>query len=299
MKLFTLLGSLAFADAALSQAQQNNVEAVFSEWDHDNSGDLTSGGVYGALGQLDKDLTEDELQRAAGHDQKVSLDQFMQIYEKVENKGGAGEYPEGCQNWFDGCNHCIIKDGKELGCTEMFCGQLYDGPKQEGFCTVFTDGRKCTSATSCSTEMQYNCFTREVWTEDKTKYCCKEKQMGCPPKQQPLQAGEVCYAFYEANPSDAVNRKDDCPEDFDCLDQNPGVMGFNTVMTCQKAGSAAVDPSAMIPKDCTSWYDGCNTCFVKNGESLGCTKRACFRQDTPKCLKYGADVISDPMDIAE
>ncbi len=189
MKLYILLGSLFFADAALTQDQQNNAKAVFNKLDSDDSGSLTSGGVYGALEQLDKDLTENELQKAAGHGQEVSLDEFMKIYAKIENKGGAGEYPEGCENWFDGCNHCIIKDGKELGCTKMFCGQIngqINGPKKGAFCTVFTDGRRCTSATSCGGAKQYNCFTREVWAEDKKKYCCKEKKMGCPQKQQRL-----------------------------------------------------------------------------------------------------------------
>ncbi len=41
-----------------------------------------------------------------------------------------------------------------------------------------------------------------------------------------------------------------------------------------------------IPKNCISWYDGCNTCSVKDGKIGMCTQRACFRQWTPKCLKY-------------
>lgn len=44
---------------------------------------------------------------------------------------------------------------------------------------------------------------------------------------------------------------------------------------------------------CESYYDGCNTCFVKDWVIWWCTKRMCFRQDTPKCLKYVDDVLSE------
>mmetsp|Transcript_52867 Transcript_52867/g.87824 ORF Transcript_52867/g.87824 Transcript_52867/m.87824 type:complete len:141 (+) Transcript_52867:2-424(+) len=29
---------------------------------------------------------------------------------------------------------------------------------------------------------EYNCFTREVWSPEKTKWCCKKKNLGCPDK---------------------------------------------------------------------------------------------------------------------
>ena len=36
----------------------------------------------------------------------------------------------------------------------------------------------------------------------------------------------------------------------------------------------------------TSWYDGCNTCRVNNGNIGGCTRMMCFREDTHRCLEY-------------
>lgn len=47
-----------------------------------------------------------------------------------------------------------------------------------------------------------------------------------------------------------------------------------------------------IPKNCISWFDGCNTCSVNNGVLGGCTRMMCFREDTPRCLQYAANVIS-------
>jgi len=41
-----------------------------------------------------------------------------------------------------------------------------------------------------------------------------------------------------------------------------------------------------IPVDCLYYYDGCNECKVENQRILGCTKKMCVRQDTPKCIKY-------------
>merc|ERR1712048_577102 len=151
---------------------------------------------------------------------------------------GKGKVPKGCKNWFDGCNHCIIKDGKELGCTKMFCGQMYDGPKKKPFCTVFEDGRRCKSATDCTSTKTYNCYTREVWTPAKKAYCCKTKKVGCSQK-----------------PKKPTGDKD----------------------------------QSSIPAGCTSWYDGCNTCFVRDGKKLACTKRACFTQGKPSCKRFGSN----------
>ena len=41
-----------------------------------------------------------------------------------------------------------------------------------------------------------------------------------------------------------------------------------------------------IPRDCTSWNDGCNTCMVRGGRTAGCTEMMCFRQGTPFCAAY-------------
>lgn len=41
-----------------------------------------------------------------------------------------------------------------------------------------------------------------------------------------------------------------------------------------------------VPLNCTQWYDGCNICQTKDGIIGGCTKRACLRKDTPKCMQF-------------
>ena len=41
-----------------------------------------------------------------------------------------------------------------------------------------------------------------------------------------------------------------------------------------------------IPPSCTTWYDGCNTCQVTNGQLGACTRMMCFRIDNPRCTRF-------------
>ena len=45
----------------------------------------------------------------------------------------------------------------------------------------------------------------------------------------------------------------------------------------------------MIPNNCKSWYDGCNTCQVINGEMGACTRQMCFRNDNSRCLLFNVN----------
>jgi hypothetical protein len=44
----------------------------------------------------------------------------------------------------------------------------------------------------------------------------------------------------------------------------------------------------VIPHNCISWHDGCNTCSVNNGVIGGCTRRMCFREEAPHCLSFAS-----------
>lgn len=43
---------------------------------------------------------------------------------------------------------------------------------------------------------------------------------------------------------------------------------------------------------CSSYYDGCNTCMVQEGNMLACTEMACVRQDTPYCKAFTTKLSS-------
>lgn len=41
-----------------------------------------------------------------------------------------------------------------------------------------------------------------------------------------------------------------------------------------------------IPKNCESWFDGCNTCFASDGVLGGCTRMFCTVNEEARCLEY-------------
>jgi hypothetical protein len=41
-----------------------------------------------------------------------------------------------------------------------------------------------------------------------------------------------------------------------------------------------------IPRGCSTWYDGCNTCQVNNGIIGGCTRMMCFRENPSYCINF-------------
>ena len=48
-----------------------------------------------------------------------------------------------------------------------------------------------------------------------------------------------------------------------------------------------VEINNIIPKNCATWNDGCNTCQVNQDGTLGaCTLMYCFTQNTPSCITY-------------
>jgi len=55
------------------------------------------------------------------------------------------------------------------------------------------------------------------------------------------------------------------------------------------------DSEVVIPEGCTSWYDGCNTCSVGEGELSACTMMYCTPEvmKEPKCLKYAEESDSE------
>ena len=55
------------------------------------------------------------------------------------------------------------------------------------------------------------------------------------------------------------------------------------------------DSSAVIPWNCASWYDGCNTCSVTEGVLGGCTLMMCFTNNQPYCSSFysGSLVLGD------
>ena len=46
------------------------------------------------------------------------------------------------------------------------------------------------------------------------------------------------------------------------------------------------------PPNCASWFDGCNTCRVRDGNIYGCSMMMCFRQGNPHCLSFDIPLVN-------
>lgn len=64
--------------------------------------------------------------------------------------------------------------------------------------------------------------------------------------------------------------------------------GFCCDYTCHTESQTNPLGSGDIPEDCVSWYDGCNTCSVSNGELGACTMMMCFIQNPSRCNAYSS-----------
>jgi hypothetical protein len=111
---------------------------------------------------------------------------------------GAPLRPSTCTKWFDGCNVCGVMNGMEVGgvanglrvCTEKSCPTLAEP--------------EC---------LEYDCLSREAWTNEKKAWCCKEKGLGC---RAPLRPSACTKWFDGCNECGVVNGMEFCTEK-DCL----------------------------------------------------------------------------------
>ena len=60
------------------------------------------------------------------------------------------------------------------------------------------------------------------------------------------------------------------------------------------ATASKVDP--VIPNNCTSWFDGCNTCSVVDGAAESCTEKYCFQQGKPHCLSNAKPIAAGALE---
>lgn len=69
---------------------------------------------------------------------------------------------------------------------------------------------------------------------------------------------------------------------------------MNSSTTMSSTTTEESQQDGTCPRDCKSWYDGCNTCRCNNGKIESCTERFCIRRDTPRCL----DPVSNSTELA-
>ena len=119
-------------------------------------------------------------------------------------------------------------------------------------------------ATSCKNRCAYNgncpCQCDPACT--KAKDCCENQ-------------AKFCSAPVKSDTSDTVT---------DTAETSSDTAG-PSIDTAAPSSDAQL-PAGECPKDCTSWYNGCNTCQCKDGKIGGCTKMGCPTKKEPYCKKY-------------
>jgi len=105
-------------------------------------------------------------------------------------------------------------------------------------------------------------------------------------------AAESCVRAWETPCPDRV---DGCG---DCLSKQRQGINIACPMECD-VPRVAIDPlpEPRIPANCAAWYDGCNTCQVRNGVAGACTAMYCFGAGEASCLAYDDAATGEPLPI--
>ena len=79
-----------------------------------------------------------------------------------------------------------------------------------------------------------------------------------------------------------------CPEPYIPEFNNNNCILNNNVdeCGCQTSCPSYDCSEVVIPKNCATWYDGCNTCQVRDGRAEICTLMYCFRQSESYCMTF-------------
>lgn len=210
--------------------------------------------------------------------------------------------PADCISWFDGCNTCGVKDGQLTGCTRKACEKFND---------TRTDSSLEKAGPAISPAYEGDKYAPEVQYDQRPAQCLAYAEgypkSTTPPNQFCTMEAGSCIG----NDGSCVGYKDGCQkikvcaadqsQSSKCETQKP----FPTTTPEAPAGcyykqvqcvQAPCEPllvcettsSTNIPRDCLSWFDGCNTCIVKDGQLAGCTKMACKERIgvEPYCKTY-------------
>jgi len=166
--------------------------------------------------------------------------------------------PEGCTNWYDGCNDCSCAGVGELGaCTKRACVTKADEKclnweKTEDSAYCDEDERCCPEGSTCMIPRggeKKMCLDRGDGPVEAVE--CRITQDDCDGKTKCCPSGTTCMVPRGGRAKACVAGNDMVEDAVDC----------GAELTC--------------PADCNVWYDGCNTCRCAEGKTIGCTRRFC------------------------
>ena len=125
----------------------------------------------------------------------------------------------------------------------------------EGRCGKYTKGKPCQCDTACF----------------KASDCCEDLATFCPEVKKPEDKDTSPVADTAQPPQDTYKPPQDTwqpPQDTNKPEDTKPQLG-----------------PGECPKDCKTWYNGCNTCQCNNGKIGGCTKMGCPTKKEPYCKK--------------
>lgn len=105
----------------------------------------------------------------------------------------------------------------------------------------------------------------------------------------------------ECPPYDPIEECEPCPPPLPCPlpdfpELNLGDCKLNNHIDecgCQIACPSYDCSNVVIPDNCVTWYDGCNTCQVRNNRADICTLMYCFQQSEPYCMHFNTDPLRE------
>jgi hypothetical protein len=172
--------------------------------------------------------------------------------------------PSNCEIWDDGCNTCSFKDNKFTKCTEKRCFDV-------------SHSAKCDSYSTDKPDEFFRCSKYLPEISRINQVCCAGEPGGtCSigfPKKCSTECSSIVILLFD-NCEDLVKVTG--------LDARAGWTEFSD--KCRK--NSGDYGKKEIPKNCATWYDGCNTCSVKDGKVGFCTRRMCLRIGEPSCRGY-------------
>ena len=120
------------------------------------------------------------------------------------------------------------------------------------------------------------------WCET-TQKCQRSWSEPCPALSS-SDSSERCHIGYCEDPNDCPT----CEDGYECHSESMVCAGtcYGKCVKTESKKESTTESDTGIPVNCVSWYDGCNTCQVREGTIVGCTRMMCFRKGESHCRAY-------------
>lgn len=187
--------------------------------------------------------------------------------------------PKNCKVWFDGCNTCSrSEENGEMGCTLMVCAdeqkpECREYFKEQIFCTE--EAKECSDGSFVSRNSENNCEFDPCPNERTVKPCTREYMPVCAQPPMPECPEGMMCAQVMPEPKTYANK---------CVMENEGAEFL------YEGGCKIEEPQKVeIPRNCQTWFSGCDSCGVENGKIMECTAEGCSTDkpsSPPKCTSY-------------